>query len=434
MKIKLAITFLFLSFVLSSKSQNELSLQTAIQNALSSNLDLKLAQSDAVIAHNNNHIGNAGMLPTVTFNASATPSLTNINQKFTNGTSIEKSGVFSNAVNANIIATYTLYDGSRMFAARNRLEFQDEAAKNTFNSRVQTIVSSVISTYANIVRQQEYLKVLLQLQTLSDQRLILVKQRRDAGLANNTDLYLAQLDLESRNQAVNSQNAIIKNAFTDLNVLMNAPASNTYVLSSFEPSTLSLQKSALDSSVSKNPDVSLAQNQLDIAFQTQREIAAASSPLLRLNGAYNYNISQSQAGFSLYNQSTGPQVGLTLSIPLFTGNVNSVNTKNARVNLEAASVRKERTIQQLNAALEQAWVSYQNALLQINSDTAAVRIAKEYMDLMQQRFNLGQNTIIELKEAQRTFEETNYRLISNQYIAKLAETQLMLLTGMLVKN
>jgi outer membrane protein TolC len=32
------------------------------------------------------------------------------------------------------------------------------------------------------------------------------------------------------------------------------------------------------------------------------------------------------------------------------------------------------------------------------------------MVLMQERFKLGQSTIIDLKEAQRTFEETNYRM------------------------
>jgi outer membrane protein TolC len=54
------------------------------------------------------------------------------------------------------------------------------------------------------------------------------------------------------------------------------------------------------------------------------------------------------------------------------------------------------------------------------------------MLLMQERFKLGQSTIIDLKEAQRTFEETNFRMISNWYIARVAETQLLLLTGQLI--
>ena len=51
---------------------------------------------------------------------------------------------------------------------------------------------------------------------------------------------------------------------------------------------------------------------------------------------------------------------------------------------------------------------------------------------MQERFKLGQSTIVDLKEAQRTYEETNYRMISTWYIARIAETQLLLLTGQLI--
>jgi outer membrane protein len=414
-------------------AQDKLTLDQAVQLALSNNLQLQIARNDAKVAHNNNIPGNAGLLPEVSLNASDNPSLTNINQKFTNGTTIERNNVFSHSANANILATYTLYNGSMMHATKRRLEVEDMAANNLLKSNIQTTVSQVIMNYSNIVRQRKYLQLLQQLNDLSSQRLDIVKSRQIAGLANNTDLYLAQLDLETRKQNLLTQQALIKNAYTDLNVILNMKVDSMYEIEDFVLSPRQMVKSDLDSLVKLNPDVLVAQNQVEIAMQAQKEIGAARSPLIRLSGAYVYNISQSQAGFSLYNQSMGPQAGISLSIPLFTGGVNQKNYENAKLNVQSSEWRQQQTFLTVQGLYAQSWQDYSTAHTQLHSDSIALNTAKSYIDLMQQRFSAGQNTIIELKEAQRSYEETYYRFINNQYIVRLAETQLMGLTGQLVR-
>lgn len=431
MKIK----FLLFASLLASvaHAQQTMDLSQAMQLALKNNLDLKIAENEALIAHSNNHAGNAGMLPSVTFNAGGTPAMTNINQKFTNGTVIERNNVLSNAVNANLIASYTLYDGKRMYAAKNRLEFQDEAAANSFKSRIQSTLGNVVIAYSAVLRHQEYLKVLEIMEASSKARLKLTEQRKEVGMANKTDILLAQLDLETRTQAVESQKTLIANAFADFNRVLNQPLDSQYVLQSVEASTPKLVKNVLDSMLKQNPELAMAQNSLDIATQIEKEIAAARLPLLRLNGAYNYNFSQSQAGFSLYNQGMGPQLGLTLSVPLFTGNVNKVNVDNAKLNTQNAALRKEQMQQSINAAYLQAWNDYEVALKQYDSDSISVKMADDYAALMDLRFTQGQNTIIELIESQKVYLETYYRYINTRYALKLTETRLLTLTGQLIK-
>jgi hypothetical protein len=41
--------------------------------------------------------------------------------------------------------------------------------------------------------------------------------------------------------------------------------------------------------------------------------------------------------------------------------------------------------------------------------------------------------VLDFREAQRSFEETNTRLINNKYGLKLAETDLLRITGQLVR-
>jgi len=296
---------LFLSFNLSA--QRLITLDQAVEIALKNNLDLLIASNDSKQADNNNHVGNAGMLPSVSVNVSDNPSLSNINQKFTNGTIIEKNAVSSNNFNAALVFSYTLFDGKKMFATRRKLEILDEAAQNKFNSQVQNVISNVILNYSNITRLKEYLKVLDLLRDLSQQRLDIIGARQIAGLANNTDLYLAQLDLESRKQNINAQNSSIYKAYNSLNLVLNIKIDSLYDVEGVFRNINILDKNKMDELLRNNPDNQWAINQYNIALQAQKEIDAARLPLLKLNGAYNYSLSQSDAGFSLYNQSTGPQ-------------------------------------------------------------------------------------------------------------------------------
>ncbi len=421
---------LCLSFNLSA--QSVITLDQAVEIALKSNLDLLIAGNEAKQADNNNHAGNAGMLPNVSVNVSDNPSLSNINQKFTNGTIIEKNAVSSNNFNAALVFSYTLFDGKKMFATRRKLEILDEAAQNKFNSQVQTVISNVVLNYSNITRLKAYLKVLDLLRDLSQQRLDIIGARQLAGLANNTDLFLAELDLESRKQNINAQKSSINKAYNSLNLLLNIKIDSLYDVEDVFKNTSLLDKNKMDELLRNNPENQWAINQYNIALQAQKEIDAARLPLLKLNGAYNYTLSQSAAGFSLYNQSTGPQAGLSLVLPLFNGNINRSNSENAKLNVQSSEWRMALMKQNIEIAYEQAWQDYSTSKLQLGSDSMAVVTANKYMELMQERFKLGQSTIVDLKEAQRTFEETNYRMISNWYIARIAETQLLALTGQLI--
>jgi len=431
MKTSALIIGLFL--VLNTQAQ-DFNLKYAIQTALSENLELKIAENNAEIAHNSNTSGNAGMLPNVSLNAGANPAMTNINQKFTNGTVIERNNVLSNAVNANVIATYTLFDGMKMFAIKERLELLDEAAKIRLKSQMQTTITNVIVAYCNILKNESYLDVLNELKQSSQERLALVEQRLKVGYANKADLYMAQLDLQSREQAIETQNALIANAHTAFKVLLNLKPESTVVLSKLSITNTTFVKSELDSLLKKNPNWQLSQNTLEVSRQVQREVNSATLPVIRLSGAYNYNFSQSQAGFSLYNQGMGPQIGLTLSVPLYTGSVNKSNIENAKLNVKNAELMQQFTQQQLQSELNQAWTDYSTTKLQIDSDSIAVSTANNYLELMKQKFGQNQTTLLEMRDAMDMYNEVNFRYINNQFLLKLAETRLLALSGQLLGN
>lgn len=432
MKNKGLLLFL-LMFSYTVFAQQALTLEDAVRIALENNYQIKIAQNESQIAHINNHPGAAGMLPTIAVNATDNPALNNLKQEFTNGSTIERNNVGSNAFAANVALNYTIFDGLKMFATKKRLAELDLLGENKLKSQIQNTLSQVIQRYSAVIKQQSYLTVVQQLQKVSEDRLQLVKLRQTAGMANNTDLYLAELDFTSRNQAVLSQVNAVKSALTDLNIALNFPADSTYSLNANLPVTPNLRYAELVSLVAMNPEILANENQINISLQAQKEIQAARLPQLKLSAAYNYNLSQSQAGFTLFNQAYGPSALVTLSVPVFSGNVNARNLKSAKLQTQNAELQLEQNKKLYQGLLLQTWQMYSMLVAQMEIDKSDSKTAKDYLDLMTKRYQMGQSTVVDYREAQRSFEEVNYRVINNLYLAKLAETDLLRLSGQLIK-
>jgi len=62
-----------------------------------------------------------------------------------------------------------------------------------------------------------------------------------------------------------------------------------------------------------------------------------------------------------------------------------------------------------------------------------ILLARENLDIIFQTYKLGAATLLQLKQAQQSLEDAYNRLIAARYNAKLSETELMRLSGMLVQ-
>ena len=62
-----------------------------------------------------------------------------------------------------------------------------------------------------------------------------------------------------------------------------------------------------------------------------------------------------------------------------------------------------------------------------------ILLAKENVDIVFQVYKLNSNTLIQLKEAQKSLQDAYTRLIDARYSTKVAETELLRLKGDLVK-
>jgi len=430
--MKKIVTLFLVSIAVAGFSQQRMSLSDVINTALKNSYDIQLAKSNLDITSINNNIGIAGGLPLVTGSLTDNEQLTSIKQEYSDHTKdAQRDNIGSNNLAFGVTGSILVFNGYRVVATKKRLGELEKQNQQLLAAQIQNTIAGVLTKYYDVVRQQTYMKTILQSIDLSKKRLDILQVRRDVGLSNNADIYQAQLDLNAVLQTQQAQQLVIDQAKTDLlNLIFMKPDTNISI-----SDTIIVDKAVnIDSvraSLAKNPTLAAAEWQIHINEQVEKETAAQRYPTLRANTGFNFTNSKTAAGFSLLNQSYGPFVGFSLTVPIYNGGiykrqqqVATINTKNAVIQRDAVSLYNE-------TSLVKSYEAYTNTLSQLETELKNYQLSIQLVDLVLQRFQLGQATIIDVKVAQETFETEGYRLVNLNYSAKVAEIELKRLSSRL---
>ena len=96
-----------------------------------------------------------------------------------------------------------------------------------------------------------------------------------------------------------------------------------------------------------------------------------------------------------------------------------------------AELDRQNLLQDSETALWKNWQAYTNALLLLETERENAKLSMRLLDLMLQKYSLRQATVLELKQAQKSYEESGYRLVNLEFAAKAAEIELRRLGGKL---
>ena len=407
------------------EAQQKLTLADAITTALKNSYDVELVRNQLAISNINNNPGVAGALPTVNFNASDNEQIISINQKFPDASrNTQRNNVGSNILQVGVTGSMLLYNGNRIVTTQKRLAQLELLNKNVLNAQLQNTMALVSVRYYEIVRQQELLKTIQKSIDVFQKRFDVLEARQQAGLANNADIYQAKLDLNQQKQALQTQYLIIKQSKADLlQSMVQAPDSVIIVDDKIAiDKTLSLEN--IKATLPSNPDYLAAATQITINQLIEKETAALRMPSLRATTGFNLNSNKSAAGFILLNQSYGPFFGVNVSVPLYNGSVFKRQGQVAAINTRSAKIQQENLALTLETNAVKTFNAYSNALAQLETEAKNYALSAQLLDLVLQKFELAQATIIEVRQAQESFENVGYRLVNLQYTAKIAEIEL----------
>ena len=422
--MKKVLIYMILLLPLKILAQQPLDLKNAIDTALKNNFDIQIAKNNAEISKINNKFGVAGGLPSINVTAGDNNSVYNLNQKLSSGEEINKNNVSSSSLNAGITANIVLFNGFKVIATKEKLNYLQKQNELQLNQQIQNTIAAVMVTYYDILRQQSYLNIIQSSLDVSTKKSDIVKERNNVGMANDADLLQAEMDRNMAEQNLKSQQLIIEQEKINLLQLMGVKQLFSITIQDTILVDKNIQKDSILNYLENNPQYLSAEQQIKINEQIVKEQKAQRFPSIRINTGYNYIYNSSTAGFNLFTQNYGPSVGATLLIPIFNGTIYKTQQDIALYNVKNAELQKESILISLKAGAIKTFQSYENTLQQINSQQTNYANAGKLVNIVIKRYQLNQSTILDVKAAQTSFENAGYLLVNLQYAAKIAEIEL----------
>lgn len=412
----------FLLFPTFVNAQGILSLKEAIDTALKNNLDIQISKNKLKISHIQNTYGMASGLPFININSGDQFSLSNTVQKYKTGTENSFTDINNNSVNAGISAGMTLFNGFKVIATKEKLTLLEKKSELALNWEIQNTIAAVMIKYYDIIRQQNYLKIIQNTLDVNNKKLEIISAKEKVGMSNAIELLQAEIDVNMAQQNLKSQELIIAEAKTDLGLIMNMSS-----LFTIEDSIIideNIQKDSILLFLKNNPNYLTLEQQLKINQQTVKEITALRYPAIKMNTAYDFYRATSNNASLLINQDYGPSVGLSLQFPLFNGFYYKKQRQTAIIEVTNTKLAQESLLNSMMADAENTYNSYVSTLEQINVQKENYKKAKKLVDIIMQNFQLNQSTILEVKTAQTSLENVSYLLTNLQFACKTAEIEL----------
>ncbi len=441
----------YLLFILSivfgrdiAAQENLLSKEEAVVTTLQNNFNIVVAKNNVEIAENNTGILNSGYLPTLTGTAGANYNRDDSTIEFPgrlddNGNpfpDVELEKAEAQRYNTAIRADYVLFDGLGRFYNYKRLKEQYQLSELQARETIENTILQLFSVYFEIARLTENQKVLLQALEISQDRIKRAEYSFEYGQNTQLDILNAQVDVTNDSINLLNANQNLANAKRDLNVILNQDLNNTFKVDTVVRFIPRLQ---LDEFVklTNNNNVAVLQSERSLAINDYDIKVSRSGylPTIGLTGAYGWNLNQSAASAFFPGTNTNNlnfAVGANLTWNLFDGGGTTVRVKNAKISYANQELTRKQIELEVNRDILNALAIYENRLNIYQIQEQNVVTNRNNFERSEEQFKLGRITSIEFRQAQINLlnAQTNKNLA--KYDAKLAELQLLQLTGQLL--
>jgi len=266
----------------------------------------------------------------------------------------------------------------------------------------------------------------------------LSQYKLDIGVGTKPDVLQSKVDLNAQKAALLNVETVTAQLKEQLNQVMNVEAKTSYDVIDTIPINMQVELSDIQSNFeNSNPLLLMAQKNIDIAGFTLKERKAERYPVVALNSSYNYNRNNNKATVNpfqpLYSRNFGRTIGFTVSIPI----LNNLNTrrliKQAELDIQYQQLVYYNQKSLISLNIINAYKDYELQKRALALEEENILLAKENVDIIFQVYKLNSNTLIQLKEAQKSLQDAYTRLIDARYSTKNAETELLRLKGDLIR-
>lgn len=186
---------------------------------------------------------------------------------------------------------------------------------------------------------------------------------------------------------------------------------------------------ATDTSLTENSDL----KQLDLqALQLKKTLTMQRFdylPTLSLTGMYQWSAMNNDFRFKNYLWNPYSIVGLSLSVPIFSGGSKFYTLKQTRVSMTQLDLQREETERNLQLAVRQYRDDMSTAIKQFDAARKGVEQAERGYRISQKRYDTGAGTLLEVNDSQLALTQAQLNFNQAIYNYMIAKSDLEKIAG-----
>ena len=414
------------------------SLEEAVKIALENKESLKASAMDLESSRQGVKGSYSSIMPSIRFsgsmNESRFPTQTGGYNQTTGEITLDKISSQTSA-SSTLSLSQNIYDGgvwwNTIRQAKNSYKVAEE-----FNRQVMTnIIRNVHSAYFNYLKASQLLDVARSNLMSSQQQLALAQQKYELGSAKKTDLLKAEVRFGQARVDVVNNDAFLQSAYLTLkNALGLIGSDQDFTVEDVEtPLDMIPEFETGFELVQKyNPSVKAKQYQITGAELGEKIAKGSRLPIISANASMSGTADDiGDAVSNSYNDQKRMNTGLSISIPIFSGNSISTRIQKAKIAVDKQESEYLTQLQDLSVQL-QGYLDQLNNYQEIIPINETVLVsAEEDLKLARVRYSQGSTTILEVLDAQVSVVSARSSLIRTKYDAYIQQANLKALLGTL---
>lgn len=405
--------------IVSVAAQTKLTLEQALEIALSENPTIKIADQEIEIKRYAKQGTYSSLYPKI--DASATYQRViekqTMSMDFGGQTQTIKVGS-DNSFNGGLTAAMPIIN-AQLWASLKVSALDVELAVEKARSSRQDMVEQVTKAYYTALLAKESLVVYKSVYDNAVENNKNIKMRYEVGSVSEYDMIRSNVSVQNAEPNVFEAENSVTLTLWQLKALLGMDLQMDIDIEG----SLMDYKSAMDEAYNLS-QLDLTENSTMKQFELQEQMLdkalkitkLANVPTVSINAAYLYTALGNDGRFG-DSKAWNPYsyAGVQLNIPIFAGNAKRAATRQARLNLSNLQLQRENTERQLRVAMIQSLNSMQTSVKQFNSANATVDQAQRGYEIAVKRYEVGNGTLVEIDNSQLALTQAELSRNSSIY-------------------
>ncbi|MEO6154417.1 MAG: TolC family outer membrane protein [Thermomonas sp.] len=340
--------------------------------------------------------------------------------------------------NVGINGSQVLFDLSRYSALKSQ-QALTKASEFQLESDGLSLITRTSAAYFNVLIQLETLAAAEAAETALKKQFDFASKRLEVGLAPITDMHEARAQYDgARANTILARNAV-QDAYQALVEITGAPVANLKGLpDDFQPALPESRDADgwVQTAIAQNPALEAKQEQVRSSEINVGTARAGHLPTLTLSGGYGKGANWGDRTFSsgAFNdtsptgsESRGPNLGLTLSVPIFSGGATQSLVRQALAQRDVARDELEQQRRALERNTRNAYQALVAGISEVEARRLALVSAQSAYEASQVGLEVGTRTVLDVLNNQRTlftaqqaYAQTKYNFLQNRLLLEQA--------------